>query len=68
MLSVPILAIYVFALNWQLAVFAGAFCGLGGAMTEILLQPAYPCQISYLGAGNARTNTKSRYADSWNHG
>ena len=44
MLSVPILAIYVFALNWQLAVFAGAFCGLGGAMTEILLRRRIPAK------------------------
>jgi len=38
MLSIPLLTAYVFALNWQFAVFAGAFCGLGGAMAEILLR------------------------------
>ncbi len=42
MLSIPLLALYVFALNWQFAAFAGAFCGLGGAMTEILLRQSAP--------------------------
>lgn len=38
MLSIPVLALYVFGLNWQAAVFAGAFCGVGGSMAELLLR------------------------------
>ena len=37
-LSVPLLMIYVFPGLWQLAVFAGAFCTLGGASTEIIMR------------------------------
>ena len=42
MISIPLLAAYVFSGNWQFAVFAGAFCTLGGAMTEILLRKHAP--------------------------
>ncbi len=42
MISIPFLAIYVFNQNWQFAVFAGAFCALGGAMSEILLRRSRP--------------------------
>ena len=38
MASVPVLAFAVFGPDWQLAVLAGAFCALGGALTEILLR------------------------------
>ena len=38
MLSIPLLAAYVFPLNWQFAVFAGAFCGVGGSMAELLMR------------------------------
>ena len=38
MLSTPVLALYVFGLNWQAAVFAGAFCGVGGSMAELLMR------------------------------
>lgn len=38
MLSIPVLALYTFGLNWQFAMFAGAFCGVGGAMAEILMR------------------------------
>lgn len=38
MLSVPVLTLYVFAQNWQLAVLSGAFCTMGGALTEIALR------------------------------
>lgn len=34
-LSAPILTVWVFAGAWQLAVFAMAFCTLGGAFTEL---------------------------------
>lgn len=35
LLSVPILGFVVFPGNWQLAILAGAFCTLGGALTEL---------------------------------
>jgi hypothetical protein len=38
MLSVPILAFYIFPGNWQFALLSGLFCTLGGALTEILLR------------------------------
>lgn len=38
MLSVLPLAAFVFGGVWQLAVFAGCFCTLGGALTEIILR------------------------------
>ncbi len=38
MLSIPILALFVFPGNWQLAILAGAFCTLGGAITELILR------------------------------
>lgn len=34
MASIPVLALWVFADRWPLALFAGAFCGLGGALAE----------------------------------
>jgi hypothetical protein len=38
MISVPILALFVFPGNWQLAIFAGCFCAFGGAITELFLR------------------------------
>jgi hypothetical protein len=38
MVSVLPLAAFIFGGTWQLAVFAGAFCTLGGALTEIVLR------------------------------
>jgi hypothetical protein len=35
LLSVPVLGLYVFPNSWPLAVFAAAFCTLGGALTEL---------------------------------
>ena len=40
MLSIFPLAIFIFGGVWQLAVFAGCFCTLGGALTEIVLRRA----------------------------
>jgi len=37
-ISIPLLAFTVFEGNWQFAVIAGAICGLGGSLTEILLR------------------------------
>lgn len=34
MASIPILALWVFPDRWPLALFAGAFCGLSGALAE----------------------------------
>ncbi len=34
MISVPLLGIFIFSGNWPLAFFAGAFCTLGGTLTE----------------------------------
>ncbi len=36
MLSILPLAVFIFNGAWQLAIFAGAFCTLGGALTELL--------------------------------
>ncbi|NJN80987.1 MAG: hypothetical protein HC802_00985 [Caldilineaceae bacterium] len=38
LISVPLMAAYVFNGVWQFAVFAGAFCALGGALTERYLR------------------------------
>ena len=38
MISVPLLAFIVFSGYWQPALFAGAFCGLAGSVTEVLLR------------------------------
>lgn len=38
MLSIPILALFVFPQNWQFAVFSGAFCTIGGALSEIMMR------------------------------
>ena len=38
MLSVPVLALYIFPGNWQFALLSGLFCTLGGALTEIFLR------------------------------
>jgi hypothetical protein len=38
MLSIPLLAIFIFDGIWQFAIFAGAFCTLGGAITELALR------------------------------
>ena len=38
MLSIFPLAVFIFSGVWQLAVFAGCFCTLGGALTEVLLR------------------------------
>jgi len=38
MSSVPLLALFILPGNWQLALFAGAFCTLGGTLTEIVLR------------------------------
>lgn len=35
MVSIPVLALFVFGGVWPPAVLAGAFCALGGALTEI---------------------------------
>jgi hypothetical protein len=36
LLSVPVLAFVPFDGNWRFAILAGAFCTLGGAITEVL--------------------------------
>lgn len=38
MLSVPVLALFTFGQNWQFALLSGAFCALGGALTELTLR------------------------------
>jgi hypothetical protein len=38
MLSIPLLTYLVFGGYWQFGIFAGAFCGLSGALTEIFLR------------------------------
>jgi hypothetical protein len=38
MLSILPLAIFIFNGVWQLAVFSGCFCTLGGALTEVLMR------------------------------
>ena len=37
-LSMPVLALLVFGGTWQFALLAGAFCAMGGALTERLLR------------------------------
>lgn len=36
MISIPLLGLFVLDGAWQFAIFAGAFCTLGGAITELL--------------------------------
>jgi hypothetical protein len=36
MLSIPLLALTAFNGNWQFAVIAGAICGLGGSLSELI--------------------------------
>ncbi len=36
LLSIPVLAFVPFSGAWQFAILAGVFCGLGGAITELL--------------------------------
>lgn len=36
MLSVPALAVFIFNGVWQFAIYGGAFCTLGGALTEVV--------------------------------
>ena len=38
MLSAPLLTFLVFSGVWQFGLLAGAFCALGGAITEVLLR------------------------------
>ena len=38
MLSVLPLAFFIFGGTWQFGVFAGTFCTLGGAVTEVILR------------------------------
>jgi hypothetical protein len=38
MLSVPLLGLLVYPGSWQLALLAGAFCTLGGAVLELVLR------------------------------
>lgn len=38
MASIPVLALWVFSDQWLLALFAGAFCGLSGALAEKALR------------------------------
>lgn len=38
MLSIPVLAFTPFGGNWQFAILAGAFCAMGGILTELLLR------------------------------
>lgn len=38
LISIPILAAVVFGGVWQFAILAGAFCGLSGSITEIVLR------------------------------
>ncbi len=38
MLSIPLLALFIFDGVWQFAIYAGAFCTLGGAVTELALR------------------------------
>lgn len=38
MISVPVLALFIFTGLWQVALLAGAFCTLGGALTELVMR------------------------------
>jgi hypothetical protein len=38
LLSIPVIGWLVLTGAWQLAIFAGLFCALGGAVTEIVLR------------------------------
>jgi hypothetical protein len=38
LLSIPLIGLFIFPGGWQLAIFAGAFCTLGGAVTEIVMR------------------------------
>lgn len=37
-ISVPVLALFIFTGQWQVALLAGAFCTLGGTLTELVLR------------------------------
>lgn len=37
-LSIPVLALFIFGQNWQFAILSGLFCTLGGALTEIAMR------------------------------
>ena len=38
LISLPILALWIFSGNWQLAILSFSFCTLGGALSEIALR------------------------------
>jgi hypothetical protein len=38
LLSIPILALFILTGLWQTAILCGAFCTLGGAITEIVMR------------------------------
>ncbi len=38
MISIPLLALFIFPSNWQSAVLAGALCALAGALGEVMLR------------------------------
>lgn len=42
MISVPLLGLFVFTGLWQVALLAGAFCTLGGTLTELVLRRHQP--------------------------
>jgi uncharacterized membrane-anchored protein len=42
MVSIPVLALFVFGGVWPPAVLAGAFCAMGGALTEIARRRRQP--------------------------
>lgn len=42
LLTVPLLGLFIFPGLWQLAILAGAFCPLGGALTELVLRRRRP--------------------------
>ena len=38
LISIPVLALFIVSGDWQAAVIAGAFCGFGGSLTEIIMR------------------------------
>lgn len=38
LISLPVLALWIFGGNWQLAILTFSFCTLGGALSEIVLR------------------------------
>ncbi|MEM7531204.1 MAG: hypothetical protein AAF639_03430 [Chloroflexota bacterium] len=38
LISIPVLALFILSSDWQSAVIAGAFCGFGGSLTEIIMR------------------------------